>query len=353
MATKELLNQLDALLQPVSASSHAGEWLKYEGTYDRIQQARKEEPELSQGVWQRESKKADWAAVESLCIEALTNRTKDLQIAVWLLESWINLYGLQGLMQGLQLINHLHDSFWSTMFPPADDLEYRVSQLAWINEKLPTAVKFTEISAPMDRTMMPVVTFASWEAAQHTERTVRGASKNADTSKSTLLQLQQSIVSTPSTFYSDLWEQLNGALDACSDLDANLDRLYGSQNPGLRQMYEVLESIVAVIRPLVEHTLPNARHETEDQPDGYPPEIEAALPTIHTAIRSRNEAYRCLAEVADFLSRTEPHSPVPYLIRRAITWGSMDLDQLLPELLNHEAALNDVVNLLQIHSFKK
>jgi type VI secretion system ImpA family protein len=51
-------------------------------------------------------------------------------------------------------------------------------------------------------------------------------------------------------------------------------------------------------------------------------------------IRSRADAFRALAEAADFLSRTEPHSPVPYLIRRAIRWGTMPLGDLLAELMD-------------------
>ncbi|OHC25894.1 MAG: hypothetical protein A3J25_10020 [Pseudomonadales bacterium RIFCSPLOWO2_02_FULL_63_210] len=49
---------------------------------------------------------------------------------------------------------------------------------------------------------------------------------------------------------------------------------------------------------------------------------------------SRDEAYRQLALVAEYLAKTEPHSPVPYLINRAVEWGQKQLRDLLTELIN-------------------
>jgi len=67
-------------------------------------------------------------------------------------------------------------------------------------------------------------------------------------------------------------------------------------------------------------------------------------------IRSRAEAYQRLAEAAEYLMRTEPHSPAPYLVKRAIAWGNMTLDQLLPELIRNDGTLTEVAELLNIHT---
>jgi type VI secretion system protein ImpA len=64
-------------------------------------------------------------------------------------------------------------------------------------------------------------------------------------------------------------------------------------------------------------------------------------------IRSRAEAYRRLAEAADYLIKTEPHSPVPYLVKRAIGWGGMNLQDLLPELVRNNSELSEIYRLLQ------
>jgi type VI secretion system protein ImpA len=55
------------------------------------------------------------------------------------------------------------------------------------------------------------------------------------------------------------------------------------------------------------------------------------------APQSREEAYRQLAAIADYLMRYEPHSPVPYMIQRALEWGGKPLPVLLRELMAGEA----------------
>jgi type VI secretion system protein ImpA len=51
------------------------------------------------------------------------------------------------------------------------------------------------------------------------------------------------------------------------------------------------------------------------------------------ALRTRADAVRRLKEVAAFLRHTEPHSPVSYLIERAVRWLSMPFETLLSDVL--------------------
>ena len=359
MSTLQISPELQPLMQPISAAAPAGESLRYEGTYDRIQEARREEMDLPQGVWQREPKRADWPAVEQLCAQALMHRTKDLQIAIWLTEAWVHLGGAAGLTHGLQLIRGLHEQFWQSMYPSIEDLEYRTGQLTWLNEKMPVALKFITVAHPVDTTMLPIVSFARLETARHAEFTTRRQgqqSKGNDAAKPELPLLQRSMAATPDGFYRDLDKELREAMQTCRELDTVLDTLYGPQNPGLRQLQEVLTAIASTVEPLVK------AENVVVQADAIVPVEEAqtamaeetvSAPAASGPVRNRRDAYRTLSEIADFLARTEPHSPVPYLLRRAIAWGNMDLGQLLPELLNNENALKDVAGLLQIDSPRK
>src|SRR4029077_2241585 len=63
-------------------------------------------------------------------------------------------------------------------------------------------------------------------------------------------------------------------------------------------------------------------------------------------IRSRAQAYQMLAEAADYLMKMEPHSPTPYLVRRAVAWGGLTLGQLLHEILRNPGELNEMCRLL-------
>ena len=63
-------------------------------------------------------------------------------------------------------------------------------------------------------------------------------------------------------------------------------------------------------------------------------------------VRSRAQAYQMLAEAADYLMKTEPHSPAPYLVRRAVAWGGMTLGELLQQVLRNPSELGELNRLL-------
>lgn len=66
-------------------------------------------------------------------------------------------------------------------------------------------------------------------------------------------------------------------------------------------------------------------------------------------VNSRDQAYQMLAVAADYLMRTEPHSPTPYLVMRAVSWGRMSLSQLLAHFVKESADINSVMQLLAIN----
>jgi type VI secretion system protein ImpA len=63
-------------------------------------------------------------------------------------------------------------------------------------------------------------------------------------------------------------------------------------------------------------------------------------------ITTRDQAYRQLREVAEFLRRTEPHSPVAPLLDRAVKWGSMSFESLVQDVVKSEDARQQIGELL-------
>jgi type VI secretion system protein ImpA len=51
------------------------------------------------------------------------------------------------------------------------------------------------------------------------------------------------------------------------------------------------------------------------------------------AINSRAEALKQLSNISLFFRRTEPHSPLSYIIEKAVRWGDMSLGELMQELI--------------------
>ncbi len=70
-------------------------------------------------------------------------------------------------------------------------------------------------------------------------------------------------------------------------------------------------------------------------------------------IASRKQAFERLKEVADFLRRTEPHSPVSYLVQRAVKWGDMRLEDVLTELVKDDSVRRTLFETLGVKEDKK
>lgn len=347
---------LERLLHAIAGARATGEFLRYEGTYDRIREARREDDQgLSQGIYETSLKRADWEASAGLCIEALETRTKDLQIAAWLLEAWMHLYGFSGVHEGLRLLTALSENFWDNLYPEmeGDDTESRIAPIIWINERLSLELKKIPITAPQT-TDAPVYSYADWESACHLDNLAKrrpDVMQSAERSgQPTPASFHASASLSQSYFYAVLAEELSGTSDACHELEQLLDEKCGKNSPSLHQFKEVLAAIQHLVADILRSRQDGSYEpgeyreeqvEAEDQEPGN--EIWSSCP-----IRSRAEAYWRLSEAADYLLRTEPHSPTPYLVKRAVAWGSMSLFELFQQIIRNEGEMEEINRLLRL-----
>jgi type VI secretion system protein ImpA len=357
---------LEALLTPISAEKPAGESLRYSGVYEAVEAARREDdPSLPQGVWKHELKRADWKEAARLCLDALETRSKDLQLAAWLLEAWIRLEGLAGAAAGLNLLAALCESFWETVHPlPQDgDAGYRMAPLEWVADRLPDAVRGVVVTAPGGGEESRACTYADLDGARHLDRLVKtdpeGAKAAEARGRVTFDRFLVSVSLTPTPFYAALAADARRALDALDGLANLLGRLAAADAPSFQRLGDALFALQHFAERVLEErrdqgeviAMPGNGEPGYPEPAGYyapEGEDEMEMQEIHpgSPIRSRAEAYRRLAEAADYLLRTEPHSPAPYLVRRAVAWGGMSLGELLEELVQSDGDLKSIYTLL-------
>lgn len=347
---------LERLLDPISPERPSGESLRYEGTYDRIREARREDdPRMSRGIYESEPKRADWPVVESLAAEALSTRTKDLQLAAWLTEAWMHLYGLAGAREGLRLMAELCARFWEGLHPEleGEDCEARVSPVVWVNEKLPLKIKLLAVSSP-EAGEVPAYSYADWESAAHLENLSKKdpkALQNAEArGQVTPTKFHSSVMLTERGFYAELYEDAASALGACGALEGVLAELCGPAAPTLARFREAVEGVRRLAGDVL-GSRPAADYEFETGEEAYlhgDGDEEGPAWSSGAPIRSRAEAYQRLAEAADYLLRTEPHSPTPYLVRRAVEWGSMSLHEVLQQLVRNDAEMQELNRLLRL-----
>ncbi|HEX8722804.1 MAG TPA: type VI secretion system protein TssA [Pyrinomonadaceae bacterium] len=349
---------LEALFAPIAADRPSGESLSHAGTYDRIREARREDdPRLSQGIYKAELKRAEWDEVESLCLVALATRSKDLQIAAWLMEAWLHLYGFAGAREGVQLLAALCEHFWDDVHPrpePGDDWGARVAPFEWIDQKLPLRLKLLPVSAPRSADALPY-SYADWEGACELDNLSKRDPKAAESAEArgrvSLSTFSTSLMLTDDDFFASLYSDTGEAAEACAALERMLDERCGRQAPSLRSFREALLAVrqlaadVLGSRPTSAEYAGGEQDEAEEADDS---EGGGVGPWPSNPIRSRAEAYRRLAEAADYLQRTEPHSPTPYLVRRAVEWGSMNLHEVLQQIVRNEGEMQEINRLLRL-----
>lgn len=330
---------LQALLQPLPGESPCGESLRHDPLMDRLRELRREEDtELPAGVWQAEPKRADWLALAVLAEELLARRSKDLTIAGFLGEAWIVTQGPAGLAAALGLLADLCDAFPEQLHPQATDgdQEWRAAPLAWL------ARRYTELL--LTRVPLcsgwPKTTLHGWQELQRRQVQVSDNKVDkvaAENARQEQKRLNESIRSGAVNGWAATLAQLDSAAGRLRRLDAWCDRQLGDAAPSLHQLAASIDAFSNVIQGCKamapQEFVPSATPEAHSEPEPAPVAASGSLPA-GGAPQNREEAYRQLTTIAEYLARTEPHSPVPYIIRRAVEWGGMPLSALLDELVH-------------------
>lgn len=344
---------VDAILAPLSDGGGVGPDLSQveDSPFDAIREARRQDDDLPQGVWQSERKHADWDMVVALAQEALAARTKDLRLLVWLVEALVSRDGFAALAPGFTLIERFCRTFWDKLHPPVDedgDLSARTNTIALLNSRVPRVLNAWPIT--QSGFSEPIrLSWGDYETARLYQ--ARGA---AGPGGVTTAAFQASAAATPVAQLQQLQDEVEAGRAAVDGLDAFLDQVCAREAPSLM----ALKSLLADVAGWLHATLPEPPPpEPEPEPLSAAPEGDAPAMTPPPAapapreggsgpIANRDDAYRRLAEVADYLMRVEPHSPAPYVLRRVLAWGRMPLHEVLLEMASGRNDLAAVLELI-------
>jgi type VI secretion system protein ImpA len=334
----------DLLCAPISGPRPTGQEVRYAGDYDSVIEARRHDnAALPQGVWQRELKRADWPEVERLCIQILTTRAKDLQVASWLTEAWICLRGFTGLEAGLGLLSRLCERYWPDLYPAIEkgDLSARIAPVEWLNDKLPELLRSLPVvtSASDTEERFSWTDYVNAQRLESVRQRDRASAERAEAAGAvTLARFSGCAQRTQTATLKETEAALKQALNALAALNDVLRKNCGKDAPGLAAIRSVLEEVLAFVSaelvgrgkpaPLAFLTRKRAPAPSDAVATAQPLEASAAVPEL----RTRDDAYREIAQIAEFLLRVEPHSPTPYLLQRAAAWGELPLPELVQQL---------------------
>src|SRR5579864_8896790 len=111
--------QIEKLLQPVSAEQPCGPDLSYDPRFDELETLLKGKPEVEIGSVQKPAEPPDWREMRDKCIEFL-GQSKHLRVAAMLSCSLLQTGGLAGFRDGAQLLRGMVEQYWAALHPVLD-----------------------------------------------------------------------------------------------------------------------------------------------------------------------------------------------------------------------------------------
>lgn len=347
---------IDEILKPISDGKPCGVDPREGISFELLKEARREEDATSQGDWKREVKVADWPKVIQIATKILSTEGKDLQVAVWLTEALVKRHGSAGLRDGLKILRVLHEQYWDGFYPLIEggDLDFRGGGLEALNKLLPVAIARMPLIQPSGG---PAYGYVHYKESLEIENLRRGAATDSEMKRALAEALDEgkldkekftkAVAATPLSYCSNILENLSQSEDEYKGLERILDDKYGHEPPSLRLIREAVHECCALMSDIVNDKGGVASPAVRQS---EPSHQEAAMAPVVQMMGSgsgimpvdRADALRRLAAVADFFRRTEPHSPVAYLVQRAARWGEMPLEEWLQEVIKSDDVLGNV-----------
>jgi type VI secretion system protein ImpA len=357
--TEAALIEIDRLMHPISPDRPAGEDISFSAVYDEIRNARTgDDASLAAGVWERELKVADWPRVQALATAALAEQSKDLQVACWLAEALCQTHGFAGARDGLILLAQLLRRHWEHLYPENDgDLEPRANCLTWASGVLARQVRRQALTSEG----------RGWYDYQDALQ-VENAGQRDRTAMAELIAegkidgetWRKQVAATPSESFAQAQAELLGCQTACAELDAAVEQAFGNEGPSLRDLRTAIQDVLSLVGAIAkERGITAPAPAGEPAAEAAPSAADAAAPApamaasagamaapaagavpVASRAQAREDALRQLREIAEFFRRTEPHSPVAYLVERAVKWADMPLDLWLQEVVKDQGVLS-------------
>lgn len=355
MSISDILD-LDRLLDPISEDEPAGPDLRTDSSpssdYQKVKASRAAARAAERNsIHDGDNHDADehWRLIVRVAPQIIESQSKDLEVATWLTEALVRQHGFKGLSAALSLIKGLLENFWDGLHPLPDEdgLETRTSPLAGLNGEGSEGV----LIAPLRK--IPITEgsdpgpFCLWQYQQALEadrapdeetRAERVAKLGFSVS-----DIEKAVNESSTEFFSDCLTYIQEAVTAYREVSDILDRHCGLDDaPPTRLIIDVLEDCGRAISHIAQSKLGQTDADSlqiSENDESTSATSSQASPASHTGpVKSREDAFRQLSEISRFFLITEPHSPIAYVLEKAVRWGRMSLDELIVELIPDDSS---------------
>lgn len=364
------MTTIDTLIAPIDGSHHGvGENLIFDPRVDAIIAARQEDdPLLAQGNWVTELKIADWDFVKEQCADLLSRTSKDMKLALWYVDALSHTDHLAGISHGISLLQALNNEYWLTMYPPLDgeedSMDIRAGLLSWFVKTLTDDLKQLSLSD----TKAGNYNYNYYLTARDHDKQ-RQQNPDGETPNQLILSdYNHAIKNSSESWQQTLMTNLMTVIEQWQALTDQLNDLMGMDAPVFAPVTDLLAALSQHLRSLLPESTINvdgAGTENNNTADvigneesildngGQASNSTNAKPTSFNPSNrdhqsNRRQALKLLGQIQDYFATNEPHSPVTFLLGRAIDWADMPLDQWLTHIIKNEdqlATLSDMIGI--------
>ena len=301
------------LLTAVSATSPCGEDMEYDAQFLQLERDAKGQPERSMGDAVLPAEPPEWRSIQQQSLDLL-QRSKDLRITHFLLQSSLALQGVAGLAEVLTLIDALLREYWAELHPRLDadddnDPTVRINALAGLTSDA-TIRLLRESILTRSRTFGPVSLRAALNAS--------GLMSFPDEQLGAQ-QLNAAFLDSDPELLQATRDALSAARSACEAIEQQVNDQVGSaQGVDLSLLKQPLKQALQILNQAVPGT--DSSSEPEAVSDDNAPSVDFAAPAAPRPvgdIASRDDVLRSLDKILAYYTRHEPSSPLPVLLNRA------------------------------------
>ena len=324
---------LQGLFDELAADASTGENLEAEAAFIALATAAQGKAEQQYGDTIVAAAEPDWKDVQAQAL-VLLERSRDLRILGTLAIARLNLMGLRGFAEVLDLMARLLDGHWDSVHPqldPEDDNDPMMRSNAVFGIADPSRVL---------RMLREYPLVASLRAGRFSWRDIAVATGVIEPEAGVEKPLESTITAafqeTDAAVLTDLRDALAGSLRSLTSMGAIFDDRAGyGTGPDLTRLEKLLGEMLKMIDRYApvqgaavagEPTAGGVANDAQAgaQAGGVPSGVAAAS---LTAVHTRADAMRLLDLVCAYYERAEPSSPLPLLLQRAKTSGQQEFSR--------------------------
>jgi len=347
---------LDRLQSPIADDQPSGPSLEGDPDYLALEIAATRHPETEIGGLVTPAREPDWAAVQQSALDLL-ERSKDLQVAIYLTEALIQNHGLAGFREGLQLVRAFLDRYWDNLHPELDPgdcdgaASQRIMRLKGLGDRsrMVRALRQTPLleSQRQGSFSLSDMTTIGHEIEDGEERGDHDLEKNAalqdailrvdtDALKAQLadviacLDHLDAIVDLVDT-RSDISESLgfDGVVETINEFRVWIEEQLMAKGADMQALSDQGASAVKASCAETPNDDPSPENgSTEGKPSSNPIGQGCGAP-----ISTRDDALKTIDLLCHYFERHEPSSPVPLILRRAKRLVAKDFMAILKDLV--------------------